>query len=191
MSSPKEIFAKNLQEMLDYQKETRVEFAKAIGVTPTAVNDWLHAKRYPRPETIERIAKHFDCDKAELINELHPAIQKLTPQEVGMELNKLLAGAGMTPDDVDEQADIKAGTTAKIIKGKYELLQLDVAKKIATLLNIPMSLLLGISESKDRVQKQKLFSELNKIIEGVELSDEEIKQLVTYTLFLMAQRKSK
>lgn len=189
MATPKEIFAKNLQTMLDHQKETRVEFAKAIGVTPTAVNDWLHAKRYPRPETIEQIAKHFNCDKATLINEMHPTIQTLTPQEVGNELQKLIAGYGMTPAQVDEQAEIKEGTTEKIIKGKYEP-RLDVAVKIANLLKIPTSLLLGISESKDKTQKQKLFNELNKIIEGVELSDEEIKQLVTYTMFLMMQKKN-
>lgn len=189
MATPKEIFARNLREMLEQKNETRIDFAKAIGVTPTAVNDWIHAKRHPRPETIERIAAHFNCDKGELINELHPAIQTLTPQEVGSELQKLIAGQGMTPAQVDEQAEIKAGTTAKIIKGKYEP-RLDVAAKIASILKIPTSLLLGISESKDKIQKQKLFNELNKIIEGVELSDEEIKQLVTYTMFLMMQKKN-
>lgn len=188
MTTHKEIFAKNLQEMLDYKNETRIEFAKAIGVTPTAVNDWLHAKRYPRQETLERIAQHFNCDKIELITITKPSIQKLTPKEVGIELQKLLVEHGISPPELDERAEIKAGTTAKIIKGKYEP-HIDVAIKIATVLDIPASLLLGVQEDAQAISRQRFRTRLYHEIPDLILNDDEITEIINYIKYLISKRK--
>lgn len=81
-----EVFAKNLKFYLERSRKTQKEVALAIGVTPASLNEWIKAKKYPRIDKIEMLAKYFGILKSDLIenkglNKTLPQVQTLTEGE--------------------------------------------------------------------------------------------------------------
>lgn len=65
----KETFAKNLLYYLEWSGKNQKEVAEAIGVTPASLNEWTKAKKYPRIDKIELLARYFGILKSDLIEE--------------------------------------------------------------------------------------------------------------------------
>ena len=65
----KETFAKNLLYYLEWSGRNQKEVAEAIGVTPASLNEWTKAKKYPRIDKIELLARYFGILKSDLIEE--------------------------------------------------------------------------------------------------------------------------
>lgn len=65
----KDVFAANLRRYMEQTGKTQRDIAKIAEVSPPTVNDWLHSKKYPRIDKIERLAKHFGILKSDLIEE--------------------------------------------------------------------------------------------------------------------------
>lgn len=183
----REIFPKNLQKIMDEKDLKQKDIAIILGVTPSAINDWVRGKKYPRVDKIEALAQYFGIDKSDLIEE-KPVLPTLSPEEVGTELQKILTERGISPPELDERADIKAGTTAKIIAGKYEP-HIDVAVKLSAVLDIPASLLLGVKEDAQAISKQRFRTRLYQEIPDLILNDEEITEIINYIKYLISKRK--
>ena len=65
----KETFAKNLTYYIDKHGKEQKEIAEAIDVAPSTFNAWVKAKKYPRIDKIELLAKYFGILKSDLIEE--------------------------------------------------------------------------------------------------------------------------
>jgi transcriptional regulator with XRE-family HTH domain len=65
----KETFSKNLLYYLEWSGKNQKEVAEAIGVTPASLNEWTKAKKYPRIDKIEMLARYFGILKSDLIEE--------------------------------------------------------------------------------------------------------------------------
>ena len=65
----REVLAHNLRENMEARNINQSELAKIAGVSPATVSDWLNAKKYPRIDKIEIIAKHFGIKKSDLIED--------------------------------------------------------------------------------------------------------------------------
>lgn len=65
----KETFARNLLYYLERSKKSQKEVAEYIGVTPASLNEWTKAKKYPRIDKIELLARYFGILKSDLIEE--------------------------------------------------------------------------------------------------------------------------
>lgn len=65
----KEVFAKNLRYYMESRGKTQKELAEIVGVSAPTMNDWLKAKKYPRIDKIEILAKYFGILKSDLIEE--------------------------------------------------------------------------------------------------------------------------
>ena len=65
----KEVLAHNLRKNMEARNINQSELAKIAGVSPATVSDWLNAKKYPRIDKIEIIAKHFGIKKSDLIED--------------------------------------------------------------------------------------------------------------------------
>ena len=63
----KELFAKNLARHLKASNKTQAELAKAVGVSPGTVSDWLKGRAIARMDTIQLVAQYFGVNKADLI----------------------------------------------------------------------------------------------------------------------------
>ena len=65
----KETLSKNLLYYLDRSGKSQKEVAEYIGVTPASLNEWVKAKKYPRIDKIEMLARYFGILKSDLIEE--------------------------------------------------------------------------------------------------------------------------
>lgn len=65
----KETLSKNLLYYLDRSGKSQKEVAEYIGVTPASLNEWVKAKKYPRIDKIELLARYFGILKSDLIEE--------------------------------------------------------------------------------------------------------------------------
>ena len=69
MAWSKEVFAKNLRYYMESRGKNQKELAEIVGVSAPTMNDWLKAKKYPRIDKIEILAKYFGILKSDLIEE--------------------------------------------------------------------------------------------------------------------------
>lgn len=181
----REVFPKNLQKIMSEKDLKQKDIAQVLGVTPSAINDWVRGKKYPRVDKIETLAKYFGIDKSALTEE-QP--RTLTPAEVGTELRSILKSKDLSPAEVDKLASLKLGTTAKIIAGKYEP-HIDVAIKLSAVLDVPAPLILGVQEDAQAISRQRFRTRLYQEIPDLILNDDEITEIINYIKYLMSKRK--
>ena len=65
----KEVFAKNLRIFMKNSGKDRKEIAKALGVPYSTLTDWANARKYPRINSIEKMAQYFGVSKSDLIED--------------------------------------------------------------------------------------------------------------------------
>lgn len=65
----KEVMAKNLQYYVERSGKSQKELSEIVGVATSTFNDWMKAKKYPRIDKIELLARHFGILKSDLIEE--------------------------------------------------------------------------------------------------------------------------
>ena len=178
----------SLREQLGIDQKT---FAKAIDINPSVMNRIELGHRPLRHDEVKKIAEYFNVSTDHLLGCTRPENSvptTLSPIEVGTELQQILTKHGISPPELDERAGIKAGTTAKILAGKYEP-HIDVAVKISTVLDIPASLLLGVREDKKSIQKQRFINRLYEEMPDFCPTDDEIQHIVGYIKFFVEQKK--
>lgn len=71
----KDVFAKNLRKYLERSGKTQRDLAEVAGVSTATLSEWINAKKYPRIDKIEILAKYFGIMKSDLIEE------KMTPEK--------------------------------------------------------------------------------------------------------------
>ena len=65
----KEVFAKNLRTFMTNSGKDRKEIAKTLGVPYSTLTDWANARKYPRINSIEKMAQYFGVSKSDLIED--------------------------------------------------------------------------------------------------------------------------
>lgn len=80
----RDIFARNLNRLLQERDLTQLEVAKAIGVSAQTFNTWCRGIAIPRMNKIQKLADYFHVNKSILIDDepsaSAPAVQ-LSPAE--------------------------------------------------------------------------------------------------------------
>lgn len=83
----KNIFSKNLNDLLKKRNKTQKEVAEAIGVSPQTFNTWCQAIALPRMGKVQRLADYFHVPKSVLID---PPVSKQSPVVLDQDQEKLL-----------------------------------------------------------------------------------------------------
>lgn len=65
-SRPKKILAKNLKRLLFENDETRIQLARALGVHESTVDSWVNAISFPRVDTLQKLATHYNITISQL-----------------------------------------------------------------------------------------------------------------------------
>lgn len=65
----KEILSKNLKFYLSKSGKDRSDICKDLGISYSTFTDWINGNKYPRIDSIERMANYFGIQKADLIEE--------------------------------------------------------------------------------------------------------------------------
>lgn len=71
MKSAREIFSENLRMYLSDSGMDQAELAEKINVSQSAISHWINCNKYPRIDTIERIAAVFNIQKSDLTEDWH------------------------------------------------------------------------------------------------------------------------
>lgn len=187
MKIDKKVVSRNIARLVSQTGKSRKEICAEMGIGYSTFSEWANGRSYPRPDKIEMLAQYFGVNKSDLIEE-KPVLPTLSPEEVGTELQKILTERGISPPELDERADIKAGTTAKIIAGKYEP-HIDVAIKLSAVLDVPASLILGVQEDAQAISRQRFRTRLYQEIPDLILNDDEITEIINYIKYLISKRK--
>lgn len=66
----REIFSKNLRNLLHLQRLSQKEVADAIGVIPQTFNRWVQGLSLPRMDKVQKLADYFNVRKSALIDPL-------------------------------------------------------------------------------------------------------------------------
>lgn len=96
------VFVKNLQNCMSARGVDQSDIVSALGISPSTVSDWATGKKYPRVDSMQRLAdflgvliSDLTSEKSLLHSKLDPALGSDTPLS-----NKLRAlGAALTPSE--------------------------------------------------------------------------------------------
>lgn len=64
-----EIFAMNLKKYMAASGKNQKELAEVAGVSAPTFHDWIHGKKYPRIDRIEKLADYFGIEKSDLMED--------------------------------------------------------------------------------------------------------------------------
>ena len=108
----KDIFAKNLKNLMQERKVNAKELSRALDFPYTTVLSWLKAEYYPRIDKIEDIARYFGVMKSDLMEE---QTEKPTAADDGLSENKRVL-----MDLVKDVPDDKAGMVLRVLQSMLE-----------------------------------------------------------------------
>lgn len=74
MKTTKDIFSKNLQYYMELHELNNKELSEILGVSESTVGKWLLRKSTPRMGVIEKLARYFDVQKSDLIEQKEPEL---------------------------------------------------------------------------------------------------------------------
>ena len=65
----KEVFSRNLRNLMNRDKMNQVQLAETLGVTKAAVNYWYNGRSIPQVTVLQRMAKIFCCTTDDLLKD--------------------------------------------------------------------------------------------------------------------------
>lgn len=65
----KNVFARNLQRIMDMNGKTRREVCRDLGFSYNTYSDWVTGRKYPRMDKVEMLAQYFGVAKSDFIEE--------------------------------------------------------------------------------------------------------------------------
>ena len=71
-----EIFSNNLNRFLKMRDERQTDFAKALGVSQSAISEWVAGHKMPKMNRVAQICAHFGCEFSDLLGEQNPTDDK-------------------------------------------------------------------------------------------------------------------
>ena len=69
MIANNEVMARNITRLMAEKGVKSVEVCEALNFKPSTFSDWINAKKYPRIDKIEMMAKYFGVSKADLVED--------------------------------------------------------------------------------------------------------------------------
>lgn len=65
----REIFSRNLRDLMARDRLNQVDLARALGVTKAAVNYWVNGRSIPQVTVVQKLADLFCCSTDDLLKE--------------------------------------------------------------------------------------------------------------------------
>lgn len=139
----REIFAKNLNNLLYQNGKTQREVAEAISVSPQTFNTWCQAIALPRMGKVQRLADYFHVPKSHLIDNVEDALPAAAPCSPASGYGKLL-----------DNLHINNSSMLEIVKICSNLNQEGVEKVLGYAQDLEASGLYNICNSDELLEKK-------------------------------------
>ena len=131
MEKYRKIFIKNLNTYLRQHEMSQVDLANLLQINKSVVSSWLSGSRYPRMNTMEKIANVFHIEKSDLIedkttpNDAHASLPELSQKderEIESDLEDMMNSISSTAydgdDGIEDMEAFKATIKAAMIQAK-------------------------------------------------------------------------
>ena len=92
----KNIFAKNLQRLMDANGKSRRDICDDLGFSYYTFTDWIKARKFPRIDKLEMLADYFGIEKSDLIEEKEKSTKN---SELSENKKKLMQFIECVPED--------------------------------------------------------------------------------------------
>ena len=105
----RKVFGENLACFMKKTGKTQAELAEIVGVSNPTFSDWVHGKKYPRIDKIEKLAQCLGVSKAELIEkrEMAEECHKADSRAIfSNNLQQLMVRKGVSRKEVSEAIDV-------------------------------------------------------------------------------------
>lgn len=137
----KEIFKKNLNNLLNEYNKTQIELANYLGVSNTTINNYVKGYNTPRMDKIDKIAEFFDVDRSTLISANNNSKElELTQEEQKiLEPYNKLSTAGKEKAVSYTQDLVDSGKYNKLTKESQDTYITDIDDMRSYLMNIPIA----------------------------------------------------
>lgn len=124
MEEYRKIFIKNLNKYLDSFQMNQADLANRLSVNKSVVSSWLSGSRYPRMNTMEKIANIFNIEKSDLI-ENKSEEQSLPRQAKGTRIPVLgRVAAGIPIEAIEDVEDWEEIPESMAKSGEYFALKI-------------------------------------------------------------------
>lgn len=143
--SNKAILASNLKFYMSEAKLSRKDVAEAIGVSYFTFCDWVNAKKYPRIDKIEHMAKFFGITKSDLIEDKSSDITNRNDGDdlelqnvIGLKIKARRKELNMTADELAERIGKDRATIYRYESGSITNMPVSLLQPIASVLQVPL-----------------------------------------------------
>lgn len=65
----KKIFSKNLRYYMHINRKSQIDLINDLGFNKSAVSTWCNGTRLPRMDKVEQLARYFNCNRSDLIED--------------------------------------------------------------------------------------------------------------------------
>lgn len=65
------VFTENLRKYMDRNGETQADISRLLGVSTATVSYWLSGAKTPRMPMIDKLCKHYNISRSDLLEEKH------------------------------------------------------------------------------------------------------------------------
>ena len=76
-----EVFSRNLQRYINLANKSKSEVAKAVGVSPCTISDWIKGRTYPRMDKVQKLADYFGIKKSDLVEDVNVTKDTVTDDD--------------------------------------------------------------------------------------------------------------
>lgn len=76
-----EVFSRNLQRHMRISQAKQIDIARAIGVSPSTIGDWIKERTFPRMDKVQLLAEYFGIQKSELLEDVYVAKETVTEED--------------------------------------------------------------------------------------------------------------
>ena len=66
------IIAKNLKRLAYAKQKSQADIAKELNISKTTLSSWMSGYRVPRMSNVDRLAKYFNCLRADIVEPYKP-----------------------------------------------------------------------------------------------------------------------
>jgi transcriptional regulator with XRE-family HTH domain len=76
-----EVFARNLERYINAAGVKKIDVARAIGLSPSSISDWIIGRTYPKMDHIQLLAEYFGVQKSDLVDDVCVTKDFVTEQD--------------------------------------------------------------------------------------------------------------
>ena len=119
----KKIFSKNLRHYMALYNKEQIDLINDLGFNKSAVSTWCNGTRLPRMDKVEKLARYFNINRSDLIEEKKDVPEKSRNKGVPINVYGRVA-AGVPLEMIEDIIDIEEITQDMASKGEHFALQI-------------------------------------------------------------------